>query len=79
MADAPEFFTDEEAAEWLQAACDECGVDNEFCECGACTECMEFGEIALTVDQNLGLCVPCAEEMEVPLININDAMRRIIS
>lgn len=79
MAEAPDFFTDEEAQEWLDAECDECGVANSGCECIACTECLEFGEGALTVDQNLTLCTHCAEELEVPLINVNDALRRIIS
>lgn len=60
MAEAPDFMTDEEADEWLDAQCDECGVVNVACECIGCTECMEFGPGALTVDQDLSLCVRCA-------------------
>ena len=75
MAEAPNYMTDEEADEWLVVACDECGVDNEMCECIACTECLEFGPGALTKDQNLTLCENCAEEMEVELINLTEVFR----
>ena len=79
MVDVSDWMDDEEANEWMYATCDECGEENTGCECIACTECMEFGVGALTVDQNLTLCMPCAEELKVSLINITDAMRRILS
>ena len=69
MADAPNWMTDEEAQEWLDAACDECGIANSGCECIACTECLEFGVGALTVDQDLSLCVDCATNIDAEIQN----------
>ncbi len=73
MPEAPDYMDDAVAEEWLVASCDECGQDNQHCECIVCTECMEFTVGALTKDQNLSLCEPCAEDQGVEIFNFTNA------